>query len=146
MLRSSQSLPPESGPDAHPKDETWTESISRASRNFSRRRRAAKELNQIGIEPSGIGLLVGNEDAAKLDAATGEHGFLAKVERMGLQMGDTDTDYLAYYRRVLLEGYAVIAVVTHDDASRTKVRTLLKTYGAHAMTYFGQFSTEIWEG
>jgi hypothetical protein len=109
-------------------------------------RRAAKELNQIGIEPAGIGLLVGNEDAAKLDAATGEHGFLAKVARMGLEMGDTDTDYLAYYRRALLEGYAVIAVVTHDDASRTKVRTLLRTYGAHAMTYFGQFSTEVWEG
>jgi hypothetical protein len=109
-------------------------------------RRAVKELNQIGIEPTAIGLLVGNDDAAKLDAATGEHGFLAKVERMGLEMGDTDTYYLAYYRRALLEGYAVIAVVTHDDASRTKVRTLLKTYGAHAMTYFGQFSTEIWEG
>ena len=109
-------------------------------------RRAATELNQIGIEPAGIGLLVGNEDATKLNAATGEHGFLAKVERMGLEMGDTDTDYLAYYRRALLEGYAVIAVVTHDDASRTKVRTLLKKYGAHAMTYFGQFSTEIWEG
>jgi hypothetical protein len=109
-------------------------------------RRAAKELNQIGIEPAGIGILVGNEDAAKLDAATGEHGFLAKVVRMGLEMGDTDTDYLAYYRRALLKGYAVIAVVTPDDASRTKVRTLLKTYGAYAMTYFGQFSTEIWEG
>jgi hypothetical protein len=109
-------------------------------------RRAAKELNQIGIEPAGIGLLVGNEDAAKLDAATGEHGFLAKVVRMGLEMGDTDTDYLGYYRRALLQGYAVIAVVTHDDASRTKVRTLLKTCGAHAMTYFGQFSTEIWDG
>jgi inactivated superfamily I helicase len=109
-------------------------------------RRVAKELNQIGIEPAGIGLLLGNEDAAKLDAATGEHGFLAKVARMGLEMGDTDTDYLGFYRRALLEGHAVLAVVTRDDASRAKVRTLLKTSGAHAMTYFGQFSTEIWEG
>jgi hypothetical protein len=109
-------------------------------------RQAAKELNEIGIEPAGIGILVGNEDAAKLDAATGEHGFLAKVVRMGLEMGDTDTDYLAHYRRALLKGYAVIAVVTHDDASRTRVRTLLKKNGAHTMTYFGQFSTEIWEG
>jgi hypothetical protein len=109
-------------------------------------RQAAKELNQIGIEPAAIGLLVGNEDAAKLGAATGEHGFLAKIKRMGLAMGDTDTDYLAYYRRALVEGHAVIAVVTHDDASRTIVRRFLTTYGAHAMTYFGQFSTEIWEG
>jgi hypothetical protein len=125
----------------HPRSQVYA-----TFRDAETARRAAKELNQIGIEPAGIGLLVGNKDAAKLDAATGEHGFLAQVERMGLQMGDTDTDYLAYYRRALLEGYAVITVVTHDDASRTKVRTLLKTYGAHAMTYFGQFSTEIWEG
>ena len=113
-----------------------------------RRRLGGRQRSSIrsGLNRRASGLLVGNEDAAKLDAATGEHGFLAKVKRMGLEMGDTDTDYLAYYRRALLKGYAVIAVVTHDDASRTKVRTLLKTYGAHAMTYFGQFSTEIWEG
>jgi hypothetical protein len=41
-------------------------------------RRAAKELNSIGIEPANIGLLIGKEDATKLDAATGEHGFLPK--------------------------------------------------------------------
>jgi hypothetical protein len=109
-------------------------------------RRAAKELNQIGVEPEDIGLLLGREDAAKLDAATGEHGFLAKVARIGLEMGDRDTDYLAYYRRALLDGYAVIAVVTHNHTSREKVGTLLKTCGAHAMTYFGRFTTEIWEG
>jgi hypothetical protein len=57
-----------------------------------------------------------------------------------------DTDYLAYYHRALVQGYAIIAVVTHDHATRGKVRTLLKTYGAHAMTYFGQFVTEVWEG
>jgi hypothetical protein len=100
-------------------------------------RHAAKELNLIGVEPG---------DARKLDAATGEHGFLAKVARIGFQMGDRDSDYLAYYRRALLEGYAVITVVTRDHTSREKVRMLLKTCGAHAMTYFGQFATEIWEG
>jgi hypothetical protein len=109
-------------------------------------RHAAKELNLIGIEPWDIGLLLGGEDARKLDAATGEHGFLAKVARIGFQMGDRDSDYLAYYRRALLEGYAVITVVTRDHTSREKVRMLLKTCGAHAMTYFGQFATEIWEG
>jgi hypothetical protein len=59
-------------------------------------RRAAKELNSIGIEPANIGLLIGKEDATKLDAATGEHGFLAKAARIGLELGDRDTDYLAY--------------------------------------------------
>jgi hypothetical protein len=51
------------------------------------------------------------------------------------------TDYLAYYHRALVQGFAIIAVVTHDHATRGKVRSLLKTYGAHAMTYFGQFVT-----
>ena len=50
-------------------------------------RRAAKELNSIGIEPANIGLLIGKEDATKLNAATGEHGFLAKVARIGLEFG-----------------------------------------------------------
>ena len=109
-------------------------------------RRAAQGLNQLGIEPAKIGFLVGKEDAAKLDAATGEHGFLAKIARVGLEMGDTDADYLAYYRRALLEGKAVISVVVSDQASREKVRKLLKRCAGHAMTYFGQFTTEIWEG
>ena len=62
--------------------------------------------------------------------------------RIGLELGDRDTDY----HRALVQGYAIIAVVTHDHATRGQVRTLLKTYGAHAMTYFGQFVTEVWEG
>jgi hypothetical protein len=126
---------------AHPRDQVYA--VIRVEESA---RRAAKELNQIGIEPAEIGLLLGKEDATKLDAATGEHGFLAKVARIGLEMGDRDDDYLAYYRRALLEGYAVVTVVTHDHTSREKVRTLLKTCGAHAMTYFGQFTTEILEG
>jgi hypothetical protein len=59
--------------------------------------RAAKELNNIGVELADIELLIGKEDAAKLDAATGEHGFLAKVARIGLEIGNKDIDYLVYY-------------------------------------------------
>jgi hypothetical protein len=75
---------------SHPRSQVYA-----IFRDAKTARRAAKVLNQIGIEPAGIGFLVGSEDAAKLDAATREHGLLAKVERMGLAMGDTDTDYLA---------------------------------------------------
>ena len=108
--------------------------------------RVANELNNIGIEPEKIGLLLAKEDASKLDAATGEHGFLAKIALVGLEMGDADTDYLAFYRRALLEGNAVIAVVVSDHDSRERVAKLLKIYGARAMTYFGQFTTELLEG
>jgi hypothetical protein len=54
-------------------------------------------LRDAYLDPSGthsVGLLIGKEDATKLDAATGQHGFLAKVARIGLEFGDRDTDYL----------------------------------------------------
>ena len=108
--------------------------------------RAARQLNYVGIKSADIELLIGKEDTIKLDAATGKHSFLAKAARIGLEMGDTGSDYLAYYRRALLEDYAVIAVVTHHPDSRGRVRALLKTYGAYAMTNFDQFATEVWEG
>lgn len=125
----------------HPRDQVYV-----IFNGADQAQRAAQELNQMGIEPAKIGFLLGKEDAAKLDAATGEHGFLAKIARVGLEMGDSDVDYLAYYRRALREGKAVISVVVSDQASREKVRKLLKDCAAHAMTYFGQFTTEIWEG
>jgi hypothetical protein len=108
--------------------------------------RAARELNYVGIKSADIELLIGKEDATKLDAATGKHSFLAKAVRIGLELGDRDSDYLAYYRGALMQDYAVIAVVTHHHDSRGKVRALLKTYGAYAMTNFDQFATEVWEG
>jgi hypothetical protein len=102
--------------------------------------RAARELNYLGIKSPDIRLLMGREDATKLEA---EDALSAKVAGIGLGIGNRDSDHLTDYRGALLEDYAVIAVVTHDCDSREKVRALLKTYGAYAMNNFGQLRTGV---
>jgi hypothetical protein len=103
--------------------------------------RAARELNYLGIQSADIELLLGQQDATKLDAATNRNRFSAKIARIGLET--VDGDRLASYRIALQKDYAVIAVVTHDHDSREKARALLKTYGAYAITSFDQFLTEV---
>ena len=64
----------------------------------------------------------------------------------GVDMGDRDTDYIKQYRRALLNGRPVIAVVAKDDDDRNKARQILKTRGARFITFFGRFVTEVLEG
>jgi hypothetical protein len=105
----------------------------------------AETLNQAGFAPDDIGILTGTEGAKKLDAATGKKGFLAKLLTSGIDMGDRDTDYVAQYRSALMEGKTVLGVVAKNDEARSQVRQTLKAGGAHFITFFGQFVTEVWE-
>ncbi len=107
---------------------------------------AIAALNRAGFEEDLIGILSGPADASKLDAASGKEGFLAKLFSIGVEMGDRDADYLRFYRKALMEGKSVIAVVAADDATREKVQELLKANGAHGMTLFGRFVVEALEG
>jgi hypothetical protein len=105
-------------------------------------RDVVETLNHSGFSPDDIGVLKGMEDAAKLDAASGQNGLLTS----GVDMGDRDTDYIKQYRRALLNGRPVIAVVAKDDDDRNKARQILKTRGARFITFFGRFVTEVLEG
>ena len=79
---------------------------------------------------------------------SGATGFLAKGARIGLELGDRTP---ITWRIIIVRWCKTTPLL---QSSRTtmppggKVRTLLKikTYGAHAMTYFGQFVIEVWEG
>jgi hypothetical protein len=105
--------------------------------------RVAEALNRNGFTPDDIGILVGPEDARKLDAATGAEGIFAKIVTTGIDMGDKDTDYIKKYRRALINGRALIGVAVKNEDMRTKARQTLK--GAHArfITFFGRFVTEL---
>ena len=105
--------------------------------------RAAELLNQNGFTPDDIGILVGPEDARKLDAATGAKGIFAKILTTGLDMGDRDTDYIKKYRRALINGRTVIGVAVKNEDMRTKARQTLKAAHARFITFFGQFVTEL---
>jgi hypothetical protein len=125
---------------SHPEDQVYA-----IFDDVNKGRAAVTALNRQGIEPEKIGFLVGDQGSAKLDAATGKAGFLSRVAHMGLEMGDRDADYLSQYQKALSEGCAVIAVVVRDRNHKLEIRDLLKAYGARAITYFGQLSTEVWE-
>ncbi|MBV9391397.1 MAG: hypothetical protein JOY96_05840 [Verrucomicrobia bacterium] len=107
---------------------------------------AISALNRAGFSEDMIGILSGPADASKLDAVSGKEGFFAKLFSIGVEMGDRDADYLQFYRKALMQGKSVIAVIAADDATRGKVHELLKAQGAHGMTLFGQFVVEALEG
>jgi hypothetical protein len=102
-------------------------------------------LNASGFSPDEVGLLRGEADAEKLDAATGKKGFFAKMLTSGVDMGDRDTEYFKQYRKALLDGRTVIGVEAKNDERRDEARQILKTHGAHFITYFGWFVTEVLE-
>lgn len=108
--------------------------------------RVIATLSRDGFSSNEIGALSGIEDAEKLDAASGNEGFFAKLVTSGIDMGDRDIDYLKLYRRALLNGRTVVGVAAKDDETRNKARKILKEGGARFITFFGQFVTEVLEG
>ena len=108
-------------------------------------REIVESLNQHGFAPDDIGILAGMEDAGKLDAAAGEKGLFAKLLTSGVEIGDRDTDYIKRYRRAVLNGRTVVAVMAKSDAARKKAAHLLKFRGARFITFFGQLVTQVLE-
>jgi hypothetical protein len=53
-----------------------------------------RALHEAGISSDSIGVLVGRRDAHKLDAASGKHGWLAKLAQIGPGLGDLDAHHL----------------------------------------------------
>jgi hypothetical protein len=102
-------------------------------------------LNRDGFSSEDVGVMMGADDAAKLDALCGKKGFFAKLATSGVDMGDRDTDYIKQYRKALMEGRSVIAIEAKDEEARVDARRILKSAGAHFVTYFGQFVTEVLE-
>jgi hypothetical protein len=101
-------------------------------------------LNESGFSDD-IGLLKGEADAEKLDAATGKKGVFAKILTSGINMGDRDTEHFKQYRRAVLEGSTMIGVEVKNDETRDEVRQILKTHGARFITFFDRFVTEVLE-
>jgi hypothetical protein len=105
----------------------------------------AERLNKNGFPVDEIGVLTGTGDSAKLDAATGKKGLFSKLATTGVDAGDRDTDYIRKYRRALLNGRTVIAVIAKDDEMRKTARKIFKEGGARFITFFGRFATEVLE-
>jgi hypothetical protein len=101
-----------------------------------------RALHAAGVSSDSIGLLVGRRDAHKLDAASGKHGWLGKLARVGPDLGDLDAHHLRNYLKALEEDRTVIAVVGEAGNKRREIAGLLKGYGAAYINSYGMFSIE----
>jgi hypothetical protein len=102
-----------------------------------------ENLHRTGFSRDEIGVFMGAEGVAKLDSASGEKGFLAKLTTSGIDMGDRDSDYIKQYRNAVLKGKAVIAVATKNQEAKDRAKQILKAGGGSFITFFGRFSTEL---
>jgi hypothetical protein len=103
-----------------------------------------EDLKNNGFSSDDIGVLAELEDAAKLAAGSGKKGLLAKLVT-GIDIGDRDTDYIKQYRRAVLNGRTVIAVMAKNDEARKRARKILKARRARFIAFFGEFVTELLE-
>jgi hypothetical protein len=101
-----------------------------------------QELHAQGIPEEKIGVLVGDEDARKLEPVAGEKGLVSAVVRGGLDLGDVDRDYLQKYPQAVRQGGCLIGVVETDGERRREIGRLLSRHGALLVNSFGQFSVE----
>jgi hypothetical protein len=100
------------------------------------------DLHKTGLAPDGIGVLSGRRDAHKLEAASGKHGWLAKLAQIGPEFGDLDAGNMKDYAEALRHNNVVIAVVATRGSKRRAVADLLKQHGASLINSYGLFSIE----
>jgi hypothetical protein len=99
-------------------------------------------LHQAGISEESVGVLAGRQDAHKLDAASGKHGWFAKLAQIGPSFGDLDAHNLRNYAKALQTGRTVMAVVAEPGSKRREIADLLKRQGAMYINSYGMFSIE----
>jgi hypothetical protein len=100
------------------------------------------ELNKAGFASDDIGILSGQKDAHKLDAASGKQGWFAKLAQIGPEFGDLDAGNLNDYAEALRNNQTVVAVSAAPGSKRRKIADLLKQRGAKFINSYGLFSIE----
>jgi hypothetical protein len=103
---------------------------------------AIAELERAGIARDGIRVLVGEEEALRIDGRGMHHGLVARLYRL-IQFTQMDQapDFRRYEREAR-RGCPVIAVKEVDPARRKTVRAILRAHGAHFTNFYGRFFTE----
>jgi len=87
-------------------------------------------------------VLRGEKGAHKLDPASGRHGWVARLAKIGPNFDDLDEEYLRSYADALHAGSTVIAVVAEPGDKRREVADLLKRFGANHVNSYGRFTIE----
>jgi hypothetical protein len=103
---------------------------------------ATRELARAGFAPEAVTVLVGDEDADRIDSLGKVSGLWTRVWRI-LQFTQTDQMVdLVVYEAALRDGRTVIAVHAPRADDRDRAKRALAAAGAHFMNFFGRLATE----
>jgi hypothetical protein len=103
---------------------------------------ATSELARAGFGPDAITVLVGNEDADRIDSMGKVRGRWTRAWRL-LQFTQTDQMVdLVVYEAALRDGRSVLAVHARRMNDRERAKRALAAAGAHFMNFFGRIATE----
>jgi len=103
---------------------------------------AAAALVQAGFPRQAVVVLLGEEDADRMDSLGKAGGFLARAWR-SVQFTQMDQMVdLAVYEAALRDGRAVLSVHARRVVERDRAKRVLEAGGAHFMNYFGRIATE----
>jgi hypothetical protein len=103
---------------------------------------AAAALVHAGFPRDAVVVLLGDEDADRMDSLGKAGGIWARAWRI-VQFTQMDQMVdLAVYEAALRDGRAVISVHARRVAERDRAKRVLEAAGAHFMNYFGRIATE----
>ena len=103
---------------------------------------ATNALIRAGFGPEAITVLLGNEDADRIDSLGKVRGRWTRAWRL-LQFTQTDQMVdLVVYEAALRDGRTIIAVHAPRMKDRERAKLALGAAGAHFMNFFGRIATE----
>lgn len=104
---------------------------------------AAREgLLRVGFTPDAVVILLGDEDADRIDSEGSVRGGWTLAWRI-LQFTQTDQMVdLAVYEAALRDGRAVVTVHARRPRDRDRAQRVLEAAGAHFLNFFGRLATE----
>ena len=93
------------------------------------------DLHKAGFEADEIGVLHGQHDIHKVDAAPGNERWFTRLKHFGPGFGALDPDHLQQYVIAIQNNETVIAVEATRASKRWEVVDLLKEHGARLINF-----------
>ena len=108
-------------------------------------RAAIDRLSAGGFTQEQIGVLYGQEGARRLDASGKEHGILAQISRFFQGFADMDDKHTKRHEQELLAGHVLLYVNADDDASKERIREVMKAHGGYFINFYGKWFVQNME-
>ena len=106
---------------------------------------AIDRLSAGGFTQEQVGVLYGAEGAKRLDASGAGHGILAQISRFFQGFADMDDKHTKRHEQELLAGHVLLYVNADDDASKERVREVMKAHGGYFINFYGKWFVQNME-